>query len=109
MIPGPQELEVWPPSLVKKHLDRFLDAEILKKGAAQGTLQQMILVLDARQVADQTDIKEIELRRFGDPLAEVAVIRRQQIDDPAGFQDGGTNRGTAPLFVPVLFLDGPIE
>ena len=58
LILGPQEIQVWPPSLMEKHLDRFLDAEILEQGAAQRTLQQMILVLDSRQVANQTDIEE---------------------------------------------------
>jgi len=59
----------------------------------------MIIVLDTRQVADQTDVEEIKLWCFADPLAEIAVIWRKQINDPACFQDGQPafhGRDTAP-------------
>ena len=81
------EKQIGRQALVKAVLEHFGNDPGFKHRTARSMGLQLIGRTNAQQPAEQTAVQEIQLGRFHQALAKVAVVRRQQRHQMAGLQD----------------------
>ena len=75
-------------ALVEAGLQGFHHDHVLEKSAAQWVTQNLLRRIDLQQMRRQPHVREIDLRRLHEPLAEVVVVGLKAEDDEARLQDG---------------------
>lgn len=71
---------------MEAEFERLRHGSVLEQRAAQGMRTQLGGVFDTDEVARETDIVEVQLRRADQPLAQVRVERREQEGHITRFQ-----------------------
>ncbi len=82
------EMDVGRAPGVETCLDQFRHHERLEQRPALGVHRHARGVSQAEKVRGEPGVEEVELRRLDEALAEVAVIRPEQRDQVARFEDG---------------------
>ena len=67
---------------VQEHLEQFTDHKGLKDSSSQGVGRELPVGLQSQQPAEQAGIMKEQLRRFGETLVEIDVMRAQQEQQP---------------------------